>query len=139
MAQNEKICDKGIAEWVILMSDASSPAATAMNKIVCLNSSTTCTATSTSAYGTPIATLHTGSGLGVTTIDTMSQGTATLTGNCVDFDHVFTSTGTKNIAGIHACNEDGDVTFLECCFASIIAVENTDTLTIDGRVKVARA
>ena len=57
----------------------------------------------------------------------------------VDFDHVFTATATKNVAGIHVCNNDDDVAFIECCFASVIAMENTDTLTIDGNVTMANA
>jgi len=139
MAQTEEVCDKGIAEWVVLMSDASSPAATAMNKIVCLNSSTTCAASKTSAYGTPTVTHHAASGLEVTAIDTMGTATTNTAGDTVTFDHVFTATGTLNVASINACNDDEDVTFVECCFASIIAMENTDTLTIDGAVVVDQA
>ena len=139
MAQTQEICDKGIKEWVILMSDASSPAATAANQIVCLNSSTVCTAAKTSAYSTPVATHHTGSGLEVATVDTMGQGTTNTAGDTLEFDHVFTSTGTKNVCGIHLANQDKDVTFVEVCFNSVIAMENTDTLTIDGAVVVDQA
>jgi len=145
MAQSQEITDEGIQEWVVLMSDASSPAATAMNKIVCMNDTTACTASKQSSSTGPVDAWHTtGYGLSIDTIDTMSQTTSNSTGghnDTITFDHVFTlsSTAAKSVSGIQACNDDGDVTFVECCFASIISMENTDTLTIDGAVVVDQA
>ena len=139
MAQSQEILDTGIAEWVILMSDASAPAATAMNKIVCLNDSGTCVAAKTSTFVAPVDPHHTDVGLEIAAIATMAQGTTNTTGDTIEFDHVFTATDTRNVTGIHACNNDGDVSFVECCFASVIAMENTDTLTIDGAVVVNQA
>jgi len=140
MAQTQEILDTGIAEWVILMSDTT-PAATAMTKIVCLNMATPCTAAKTSTFADPAdtATHHVDSGLSIAAIDTVAQAQTNTAGDTITFDHVFTATGTKNVAGIHTCNDDGDVTFVECCFNAVLAVENTDTVTIDGAVVVNQA
>lgn len=141
MAQSQTVTNTGIAEWVILMSDASTPAATAMNKIVALSDASTCAAVVASTFADPgdAAVHHTEGGLEIATMDTMAQGTSSTAGDAIEFDHIFTATATKNVSGIHACNEDGDVTFVECCFNAVIAMENTDTLTIDGSVVVDQA
>ena len=140
MAQTQTVTNTGIAEWVILMSDTT-PAATAMTKIVCLNMATPCTAAAASTFADPAdtATHHTDSGLSIAAITTVAQAQANTAGDSIDFDHVFTATGTKNVAGIHTCNNDGDVTFVECCFNAVLAVENTDTITIDGRITLDQA
>lgn len=141
MAQTQTVTNTGIAEWVILMSDSSSPAATAANKIVCLNMATPCTAAAASTFADPAdtATHHTDGGLSIATVTTMAQGTTNTTGDTILFDHVFTASLTRNVAGIHLCNNDGDVTFVECCFNAVLAMENTDTLTIDGAVVLDQA
>ena len=141
MAQSQTVTNTGIAEWVILMSDSSSPAATAANKIVALNMATPCTAAVASTFADPAdtATHHSDGGLDIATVDTMSQSTTNTTGDTITFDHVFTASATRNVAGIHLCNDDGDVTFVECCFNAVIAMESSDTLTIDGAVVVDQA
>ena len=60
-------------------------------------------------------------------------------GDTILFDHVFTATGTINVAGIHVCNNDDDVAFIECCFNAVLAMENADTLTIDGQSTIDQA
>ena len=139
MAQSQEVTNEGIKEWVILMSDASSPAATAMNRIVCLNDTAACTASTASTYSTPVDTHHTTSGLEETAIDTMGQTTTNTSGDTITFDHVFTATASHSVTGIQAINDDGDVAFVECCFAAVVSMENTDTLTIDGAVVVDQA
>ena len=141
MVQSQTVTNTGIQEWVVLMSDASAPAATAMNKIVALSDSSTCTAAVASTFADPAdaAVHHTEAGLDIAAMGTMAQGTTNTAGDTVEFDHVFTATATKNVSGIHACNDDGDITFVECCFNAVIAMENTDTLTIDGAVAVDQA
>lgn len=138
MAQSQTVTNTGIAEWVILMSDSSSPAATAMNKIVALSDTSTCAAAVASTFADPAdaAVHHTEAGLQIATMDTMAQGTTNTTGDTIEFDHVFTATGTKNVSGIHACNDDGDVAYVECCLNAVAAMESDDTLTIDGAVVV---
>lgn len=141
MAQTETVTNTGIAEWVVLMSDATSPAATAANKIVCLNMATPCTAAVGSTFADPAdtATHHTDAGLSIATVTTMGQTLTNTTGDTITFDHVFTASDTRNVAGIHLCNNDGDVTFVECCFNAVVAMESSDTLTIDGAVVIDQA
>lgn len=133
MAQTEVVTSEGITELGKLWAEGT---ATGIESIVALNKATTCTAAAGGTYATPSdsATHHTDAGLAIQAIDTVA---ATATG--VDFDHVFTATDTRNVAGIHVCNNDDDVCFIECCFAAVIAMENTDTLTIDGGVTMADA
>lgn len=140
MSQTQVVTNTGIAEFVILMSDIT-PAATAANKIVCLNMATPCTAAVASTFADPAdtATHHTDSGLQIATVATMGQAQTNTAGDTITFDHVFTASATKNVAGIHLCNNDGDVTFVECCFNAVIAVENTDTITIDGAIVIDQA
>lgn len=140
MAQTETVTNTGIAEWVVLMSDTT-PAATAMTKIVALNNAVACTAAVASTFADPAgdATHHVDAGLDIAAIDTVAQDTTNTTGDTITFDHVFTASDTRNVAGIHTCNDDGDVTFVECCFNAVLAVENTDTITIDGAVVIDQA
>jgi hypothetical protein len=69
----------------------------------------------------------------------MGQAQTNTAGDTITFDHVFTASETRNVAGIHLCNDDGDVTFVECCFNAVLAVENTDTVTIDGAIVIDQA
>jgi len=117
------------------------PAASALYKIVALDMATPCTAAAASTFADPADTAvhHTEGGLEIADISTVAQAISNTTGDSIDFDHVFTASATKNVAGIHACNYDGDVTFVECCFNAVIAMESSDTLTIDGRVCVDQA
>ena len=138
MAQTQVVTDTGIAELVKLFAEI---AATGMESIVALNMATPCTAVVGSTFADPAdtATHHTDSGLAIQAINTVSTTLTNTAGDTLTFDHVFTATGTKNVAGIHACNNDDDVTFVECCFNAVLPVENTDTITIDGAVVANQA
>lgn len=140
MAQTQTVTNTGIAEFVTLMCDTT-PAATGLYKIVALDMATPCTAAVASTFADPADTAvhHTESGLAIADIDTVAQATANTAGDAIDFDHVFTATATENVAGIHVCNYDGDVTFIECCVNAVLAMESSDTLTIDGRLTVDQA
>ena len=140
MAQTQVVTDTGIAEFVILMSDTT-PAATALTKIVALNMATPCTAVVGSTFADPAdtATHHTDGGLLIDTCDTVTQSQTNTAGDTLEVDHVFTATATRNVAGFHTCNDDGDVTFMECCFNAVLAVENTDTITIEAKIVVNQA
>jgi hypothetical protein len=135
MAQTQTVTDTGIAELILLWREE---AATGMESIVCLEMATPCTAAVGSTFADPADTAvhHTDSGLELAAIDTVGGDTTSTTGDTITFDHVFTATGTKNVAGIHVCNNDDDVTFVECCFNAVLAVENGDTITIDGQVQI---
>jgi len=66
MAQTQTVLNQGLTEAVILLSDTT-PAATALTKIVALNMATPCTAAAASTFADPAdtATHHTDSGLSI--------------------------------------------------------------------------
>lgn len=138
MAQTEFVTDTGIAELILLWREEG---ATGMESIVCLEMATVCTAAVGSTFADPADTAvhHTDSGLLLVAIDTVGGATTNTAGDTITFDHVFTATGTKNVAGIHVCNNDDDVTFVECCFNAVLALESPDTITIDGEVVINQA
>jgi len=138
MVQTQTWLDQGIAELILLLREEP---ATGMESIVCLEMATPCTAAAASTFADPADTAihHTDSGLELAPIDTVAGDTVNTAGDTILFDHVFTATGTKNVAGIHVCNNDDDVTFIECCFNAVLAVENTDTITIDGQSTIDQA
>ena len=138
MAQTQTWTDTGIAELILLLREE---AATGMESIVALEMATVCTAAVGSTFADPANTAihHTDSGLLLAAIDTVGGATVNTAGDTITFDHVFTATGTKNVAGIHVCNNDDDVAFIECCFNAVLAVENNDTVTIDGQSTIDQA
>jgi len=138
MAQTETVTDTGIAELILLWREE---LATGMESIVALEMATPCTAAVASTFADPADTAihHTDSGLLLAAIDTVGGATTNTAGDTITFDHVFTATASKNVAGIHVCNNDDDVAFVECCFNAVLAMENTDTLTIDGEVVIDQA
>ena len=138
MAQTQTVTDTGIAELILLWREE---AATGMESIVALEMATPCTAAAASTYADPADTAihHTDSGLDIAAIDTVGGATVNTAGDTITFDHIFTATASKNVAGIHVCNNDDDVAFIECCFNAVLAMENTDTLTIDGQSTINQA
>lgn len=138
MAQTQTWVDTGIAELINLLREE---LATGMESIVCLEKATACAAVVGSTFASPADTSphHTTSGLAIQAIDTVGGVQVNTAGDSITFDHVFTSTATKNVNGIHVCNNDDDVTFIECCFNAVLAVENTDTITIDGQSTIDQA
>jgi len=138
MGQTQTVLDQGITELILLWREET---ATGMESIVALNMATPCTAVVGSTFADPAdtATHHTDGGLTIQAIDTVGGTTVNTAGDTITFDHVFTATGTKNVAGIHVCNNDDDVAFIECCFNAVLPMENTDTLTIDGQSTINQA
>jgi hypothetical protein len=138
MAQTQVVTDTGIAELILLWREE---AATGMESIVALNMATPCTAVVGSTYADPAdtATHHTDSGLAIQAINTVAGAQVNTAGDTILFDHVYTATATKNVAGVHVCNNSDDVAFIECCFNAVLAVENTDTITIDGQSTINQA
>jgi len=138
MAQTQTWTDTGIAELILLLREE---AATGMESIVCLEMATVTTAVVGSTFADPADTAvhHTDSGLELAAIDTVGGDTVNTAGDTITFDHVFTASGTKNVSGIHVCNNDDNVTFIECGFNAVLAVESGDTITIDGQSTIEQA
>ena len=138
MGQTQVVTDQGIGELILLWREEP---ASGMESIVCLDKATAVTAAVGSTFASPGSTSahHTDSGLLLAAIDTVAGDTTNTAGDTILFDHVFTATGTKNVAGIHVCNNDDDKTFIECGFNAVLAMENGDTLTIDGQSTIDQA
>jgi len=138
MGQSETWTDTGIAEAILLLREEP---ATGMESIVALEMATPCTAVVGSTFADPADTAvhHTDSGLQLAAIDTVGGATTNTAGDTIEFNHVFTASATKNVAGIHVCNNDDTVSFIECCFNAVLAMENTDTCTIDGESTIDQA
>lgn len=64
---------------------------------------------------------------------------ATDSGAVVDsvaqLDHVFTCTGTQSVSGFAVENDADAVVLAECCFAAALAMEATDTLTVQMKME----
>lgn len=136
MAQTQTVTNEGITELVKLWHGTT---ASKLKGICGLTDTTACTAAVGSTYASPADSKCTENGLEQADITTIAIATSNTTGDSIDFDHVFTATGTQNVSGIIVSNDDDDVAFIECCFNAVIAMENTDTLTIDGRVCIDQA
>jgi len=136
MAQTQTWTNEGIAELVKLLHGT---AATKLFGICGLTDTTACTAAVGSTYASPADSKCTENGLQQADITTIALATASTAGDAIDFDHVFTASGTENVSGIIVSNDDDDVAYVECCFNAVLAMENTDTLTIDGQVSIDQA
>ena len=136
MAQTQTVTDTGIEELVKLWYGTT---ATKLMSIVGLTDTTACTAAAASTYASPADLKCTDAGLSIANITTIALATLNTAGDAIDFDHVFTASASKNVSGILACNDDDDVAFVECCFNAVLAMEENDTLTIDGQVSINQA
>ena len=136
MAQTETVTNEGITELMKLWHGT---VASKLFSICGLTDTTACTAAVTSTYASPADDKCTENGLELANITTIALATENTAGDSIDFDHVFTASGTENVSGIIVNNDDDDVAFIECCFNAVIAMQDTDTLTIDGRVTADQA
>ena len=138
MAQTQTWTDEGIAEAMKLIQGE---AATKLAKIAGMTDSTACAAAVGNTYAAPADTMCTQYGLETAAITTVALATASTTGDSIDFDHVFTASDTINVSGIMVMNNEAtpDVLYISCCFNAVLAMENNDTLTIDGRGTLEQA
>ena len=136
MAQSQSPTKEGYAEMSKLLCGEG---ATCVKSVVCLEG--TCTAASEdSTFADPAndATHIAGDGLSIADADSVVSTTTTNTDDTIEVDHVFTASGTKTVTGFHVCNDDDDVTFMECCFNAGVALESSDTLTIEGKMQIKK-
>ena len=138
MAQSQVVTDTGIEELVKLWHGTE---ATKLTSICCMTDSGACTAAVTDSNTTPADDLCTTNGLSIVDMTAASVALAqsNTAGDSIDFDHIFTATGSQNVSGIVVKNDDNDVIFISCCFNAVLAMEENDTLTIDGRVAIDQA
>ena len=136
MAQSQSPTKEGYAEMSKLLCGE---AASAVKSVVCLEGTCT-TASENSTFADPAdtATHLVGSGLSIANADSVASTTTTNTDDTIEVDHVFTASGTETVTGFHICNDDDDATFMECCFNAGVALESSDTLTIEGKMQIKK-
>jgi hypothetical protein len=136
MAQTQTVTDEGIAELVKLCCGE---AATCVKSVCCLTDSTPCAAAVGSTYATPADAKITDSGLAIQNADSVTSTETNEADDTIQVDHVFTASGTKNVSGVIICNDDDDAAIMEVCFNAVLAMEDTDTLTFEGKIVLNQA
>lgn len=124
MAQTESPTTQGYGEIGKMMSGE---AATAFAQVVGI--ANTCTANEAQTYAgiDKIA----ANGFQIVNATTVASYQTTVANDTTQVHHVFTATGTQIVKGFMVANQDGDVAFGLCCFASDVNAETNDTLTVD--------
>ena len=131
MAQTQSPTILGYAEMAKLMAGA---AATELQSVVGLTGA--CTAAEASTFANPGgATKLTANGFSLVDADTVAVSTTTETDDTAELDHVFTASGSQSVSGFAVLNNDDDVVFGECCFNAALAMESSDTLTVEMKFR----
>ena len=137
MAQTQKPTALGYAEIAKLLvgvTTAMAAGASGMKSIVGLTGA--CTAAEASTFANPGgATKLAANGFTLVNADTVVNSTTTVTNDTVELDHVFTcATAAQSVSGFAILNDDDDVVLMECCFATAVAAEISDTITCEGKM-----
>ena len=137
MAQTQKPTALGYAEIAKLVSAVTTAMAAGASGVESLVGLTgACTAAEASTFLNPGgATKLAANGFALVNANTVSVVTTTVTNDTVQLDHVFTATGAQSVSGFAIENDDDDVVFAECCFATALAMETSDTLTVQMKMQ----
>ena len=131
MAQTQKPTNLGYGEIGRFMAGE---AATCVKSIVGLTGA--CTAAEASTFANPGgATKLAANGFVLVNADTVASVQTTVADDTIQVDHVFTASGDQSVTGFAIENDDDDVVFMECCFAAALAMETSDTLTIEAKMQ----
>ena len=131
MAQTQKPTNLGYGELGKLVAEE---AATGVQSVVGLTGA--CTAAEASTFANPGgATKLASNGFTLVDADTVVSSQTTVANDTVELDEVFTCTGTQSVSGFAILNNDDTVVFAECCFNAALAMENTDTLTVEMKMQ----
>jgi hypothetical protein len=129
MTQTEKPTRLGFAEVAKRMAIAGDGGGSCFKSIVGLTGA--CTASEDSTFANPGgATKLAANGFALQNADTVYQHSVTVTNDSVEIIHIFTATGTQSVSGFAIENDDDDVVFMECCFATAIPCQVGDTISI---------
>ena len=132
MAQTQILCTQGFTEMGKLMAGE---AATALKAVFCMEGTCTVSAASTFANPGTAATKIAGNGLNQADADTVVSSTTTVTDDTAELDHVFTASGTETVTGFGVTNDDDDVLYGEVCLNAGVAMESSDTLTVEFKIQ----
>jgi len=137
MAQTQSTTNLGYAEISKLVkgvTTAMAAGASGMKSIVGLTGA--CTAAEASTFLNPGgATKLAANGFTLVNADTVVNSTTTVTDDTVELDHVFTASGAQSVSGFAVENDDDDVVLAECCFNAALAMESSDTLTVEMKMQ----
>lgn len=128
MAQTQSPTNEGYGELGKLVSGE---VATEVESVCCIK--TSCTADeSQTAVG---ITKCTESGLTLVNATTVKSSKTTVDNDTVELDHVFTAGESATVKGFGIFNNDDDVLYALCCFAADVAMESSDTLTVEMKMQ----
>jgi len=131
MAQTQKPTKLGYGELGRL---AAGEAATGVKSVVGLTGA--CTASEDSTFLNPGgATKLAANGFALVNADTVVSSQTSVVDDTVELDHVFTASGAQSVSGFAIENDDDDVVYAECYFASALAMETSDTLTVEMKMQ----
>uniref|UniRef100_A0A6M3KF77 Uncharacterized protein n=1 Tax=viral metagenome TaxID=1070528 RepID=A0A6M3KF77_9ZZZZ len=137
MVQTQKPTNLGYAEIAKLVSAVTTAmvaGASGVESVVGLTGA--CTAAEASTFLNPGgATKLAANGFALVNAATVVVSTTTVTNDTVELDHVFTCSGTQSVSGFAILNDDDDVVFAECCFATALACESGDTVTVEMKLQ----
>jgi len=128
MPQSQSPTTQGYTEASKLLAGA---AATAVKSITGIKTACTADATQTAAGITKA-----NNGLGLANADTVSNTTTDVTNDTIQVDHEFTASDDVTVKGFGILNDDDDVLFAICCFASDIVMANGDKLSTQMKMQV---
>ncbi len=125
MSQTQKPTTLGYAEIAKRMATAGDAAGSCIKSIVGLTGA--CTAAEASTFLNPGgATKLAANGFAIVDANTVGAASGVVT-----VDHVFTcADASQSVSGFAVENDDNDVVFGECCFASALPCEVGDTVTV---------
>lgn len=134
MVQTQKPTNLGYGEIGRRMSTAGDANGSCVKSVVGLTGA--CVAAEASTFANPAgATKLAANGFSLVNADTVDDTQTTVADDTVELDHVFTCSGTQSVSGFAIENDDDDVVFAECCFATALAMETNDTLTVEMKMQ----
>jgi len=75
-------------------------------------------------------------GLGLANADTVKLATTTVTNDSIQLNHQFTASGDVTAKGFGILNDDDDVLYGLCCFASDLIMSSGDKLAVQMTLQV---
>jgi len=132
MAQVDVAANEGITEMLVMATDISSPAASAVEQMCLVK--TACAASIDSGYAT--FTQCTEENLSMVTAATCAVSADSFTNDTIHIEHPFTcGSESATVKGFIAVNHDGDAVYYSCCFAGDISLEPSDTITCSVKAR----
>jgi len=134
MAQTQSPTKEGYGEMCRLICGEETVADNAVKSVVCIK--TGCTADEDQTYAG--ITKCTETGVSIADADSVVSTQTTNPDDTVEVDHVFTAGESVTVLGFGVCNDANDKLFMLCCFNAGVALETSDTLTIEGKMQIKK-